>query len=122
MKVLETTVEKVGNIANELISNNMIVTFKRPVPKELENLCVILSNLNICDDIKGNDILCLCGTDYKIEYVGDEANKNLKELGHITLRFNNSDKDLLPGSIYLTNDCKTKIENNMKIEIRREDE
>ena len=50
------------------------------------------------------DIFRLGKTDYKIVYVGSQVQKNLRDLGHITLRFNaNEEGENLEGSLYLEN-------------------
>ena len=48
------------------------------------------------------DIFQLGKEAYKIIYVGSQVQKNLRDLGHITLRFNgNKEGENLEGSLYL---------------------
>ena len=39
------------------------------------------------------------GKEYKIVKVGDVANENLANLGHVTYSFNGEDAECLPGTI-----------------------
>ncbi|HHW02163.1 MAG TPA: hypothetical protein GXX35_05065 [Thermoanaerobacterales bacterium] len=52
-----------------------------------------------------------------ITAVGDVANKNLKDLGHVVLNFNGNTTPELPGYIHLTPDLMNKIEVGTKLEI-----
>lgn len=72
--------------------------------KDLISYSVIVESEPIKQDIKENMILSFNNQYFKILKVGEEANKTLKALNHMTLRFEESDLeeyDIMPGAIIL---------------------
>ena len=77
---------------------------QRERPQELREYCVLHRGNKLEDTVEPGDIFRLGKTDYKIVYVGSQVQKNLRDLGHITLRFNaNEEGENLEGSLYLEN-------------------
>lgn len=72
--------------------------------KDLISYSVIVESEHIKQDIKENMILSFNNQYFKILKVGEEANKTLKALNHMTLRFEESvleEYDIMPGTIIL---------------------
>lgn len=80
----------------------MIILFGEMAPAELAEFCVVHTGNELTDTIEIGDVLKINDIEYKIVEVGCEVQKNLKNLGHICLRFNNNEEgESLEGSLYL---------------------
>ncbi len=101
-KFYSTTVKEIGPMASDFIGEKMIILFGDNAPAELAEFCVVHTGNELTDTIEVGDILKVNDSEYKIVEVGGEVQKNLKNLGHIALRFNNNqDGESLEGSIYV---------------------
>ena len=101
-KYYSTTVQELGAQVNAFKGAGMLIMFNENAPKELRDYCILHRGNKLEDTVQPGDILQLGDTSYKIVFVGDQVQKNLKDLGHITLRFNaNKDGESLEGSLYL---------------------
>lgn len=101
-KIYSTIVKNQGPLAEEFIGEKMIILFNENAPAELAEFCVLHIGNELTDTVEIGDILKINDTEYKIVEVGCEVQKNLGNLGHIALRFNNNaDGESLEGSIYL---------------------
>ena len=80
----------------------MLILFNENAPQELREYCVLHRGNKLEDIVEPGDIFQLGKEAYKIIYVGSQVQKNLRDLGHITLRFNgNKEGENLEGSLYL---------------------
>lgn len=101
-KIYSTIVKNLGPMVEDFIEEKMIILFNENAPAELAEFCLIHNGNNLTDTIEIGDILQINNTEYKIVAVGSEVQKNLANLGHIALRFNNNeDGESLEGSLYL---------------------
>lgn len=102
--IFKTKVTKLGALVEAFIDEKMLILFKDNAPEELADYCILHSGNDLADTVKQGDLLVLSGQEYKIVFVGGEVQKNLRDLGHITLRFNgNEEGESLEGSLYLEN-------------------
>ena len=70
----------------------MLILFNENAPQELREYCVLHRGNKLEDIVEPGDIF----------YVGSQVQKTLRDLGHITLRFNgNKEGENLEGSLYL---------------------
>ena len=85
-KIYSTIVKDLGPMAEDFIGEKMIILFNENAPAELAEFCVLHTGNELTDTVE----------------VGCEVQKNLKDLGHIALRFNNNEEgESLEGSLYL---------------------
>lgn len=100
--IYETKVKELGSLVEAFLSEKMLILFKVNAPEELRDYCVLHEGNNLNAQITAGDIFCIGGEGYEIAYVGDQVQKNLQDLGHITIRFNgNVDSESLEGSLYV---------------------
>jgi len=100
--VFNTKVVKLGDMASAFIAEKMVILFQENAPDELADYCVLHTGHKLVDTVQAGDVLIVAGIEYKIVYVGNQVQKNLGDLGHITLRFNNNcEGENLEGSLYL---------------------
>jgi PTS system glucitol/sorbitol-specific IIA component len=101
MKIIyNTTITMIGELAAAFYEEKLMILFKDNAPEELAAYCVLHDKNEVLDIVKDGDILVIADEEYTISYVGDEVQKNLEDLGHITLRFD-GEKEGLGGSLYL---------------------
>lgn len=101
-KIYSSIVKDLGPMAADFIGEKMIILFNENAPAELAEFCVTHVGNELTDTIKKGDILEINGQQYEIVEVGCQVQKNLKDLGHIALRFNNNaDGESLEGSLYV---------------------
>jgi PTS system glucitol/sorbitol-specific IIA component len=101
-KYYSTTVQELGVNVHSFKDAKMLIMFNENAPEELREYCILHRGNKLEDTVQPGDIFCLGSAEYKIVYAGSEVQKNLRDLGHITLRFNNNDEgEGLEGSLYL---------------------
>ena len=97
-----TVVKELGVQVHAFKDAKMLIIFGNNAPEELREYCILHEAGPLEATVEIGDILRLGSTDYKVVYVGSEVQKNLRDLGHITLRFNNNcEGENLEGSLYL---------------------
>lgn len=101
-KYYSTTVQELGALVDAFRAEKMLIMFNENAPQELRDYCVLHRGNVLTDTVEAGDTLTIGAEPFKIIYVGSEVQKNLGNLGHITLRFNgNSEGENLEGSLYL---------------------
>lgn len=112
-----TEVTSMGPFVEGFYPEKMMILFKENAPEELADYCVLHNVNNLKGEIKQGYTLKIDGVEYKITAVGDVVNKNLKDLGHICLKFDGSTKAALEGTLYLEDKPIKKVSIGSKIEI-----
>lgn len=101
-KYYSTIVQELGAQVNAFKGAGMLIMFNENAPQELREYCVLHRGNKLEDTVQPGDMFKIGDASYKIVFVGNQVQKNLKDLGHITLRFNaNKDGESLEGSLYL---------------------
>jgi len=116
--IYNTTITKLGDLFAAFYEEKMIILFKDNAPEELADYCVLHDTNELVDVVKQGDVLVIGDQEYKIVCVGDAVQVNLKNLGHITLRFN-GDMEGLEGSLYLEDKALPSIKIGDAISIYR---
>lgn len=99
--VYKTVISNIGQNAKDFLEHNMFVIFKDNAPQELADYCYIHNENNLLKDIQAEDILIIDKENYRVTAVGSVVNENLKELGHITLKFSGEKDASMGGTLYL---------------------
>ncbi len=101
-KYYSTTVQELGVNVHAFKDAKMLIMFNENAPAELREYCILHRGNKLEDEVQPGDVFKLGSAEYKIIYAGSEVQKNLRDLGHITLRFNaNAEGEGLEGSLYL---------------------
>ena len=85
-KYYSTTVQELGEQVNAFKGAGMLIMFNENAPQELREYCILHRGNKLEDTVQPGDIFKLGDTSYKVVFVGNQVQKNLKDLGHITLR------------------------------------
>jgi PTS system glucitol/sorbitol-specific IIA component len=110
MTVYETKVVDMGAEAEMFQAENMMILFGEEVPEDLANYAYIIHVNPIDGEIKEGMTLTVADEAYTITAVGNVVNKNLGDLGHITLNFNGAEEAELPGTLYLEEKALPNVE------------
>ena len=97
--IYENKVKAFGDLADAFIDEEMIILFGDNAPDTLADYCYSIDINPVKETIKVGQSFMFDGVSYKITAVGEIAEKNLENLGHITVAFNGSIGPVLPGTI-----------------------
>lgn len=95
----EATVTHVGELVNEFVDEGILVFFGETAPHELREFSIIHDGEFLETDLVPEDVVSLDGVNYRILAVGDIANTNFRNLGHLVLKFNGEFDVELPGDV-----------------------
>ncbi|RIP34861.1 PTS sorbitol transporter subunit IIA [Staphylococcus gallinarum] len=113
----KTIVKDVGSEASAFIEESMIILFGDNAPDELSDYCYIIEINSIEGEITETQKVCIDDQTFEITKVGASVQKNLAELGHITLKFDGSTQAEQSGTLYLEKAEIPKIEIGTKLQI-----
>jgi PTS system glucitol/sorbitol-specific IIA component len=88
-----------GRLVAEFMEGGIIVLFGSDAPDELTEFSILHSGKDLIHPVKSGDRLCIGEETYTILAVGEVANTNLANLGHLILKFNGRTEPELPGDI-----------------------
>jgi len=108
----ETKIVGVGGDVPKFVSAiKMIVLFDDSmILPELREFSVLHSGNRLNGVIKPGDILTIAGSDFKIVKIGGEVHNNIRTLGHIIIKFDGGEGDLMEGSIHVEDKPIPKIQ------------
>lgn len=115
--IYETKVKEVGLEASAFESEKMIILFGDNAPSELIDFCYIIDINEVSNEITEENVLYLNDEAYNITKVGSAVNKNLNDLGHITLKFDGSEEAEQSGTLYLEDKKIVPIDKGTRISI-----
>ena len=92
-------VTSVGELINEFVSAGILIFFGAGAPEELAEFSVIHDGPPLLEPVAPGDVVTVAGETYTVLAVGDVANTNLANLGHLVLKANGLDAPELPGDV-----------------------
>lgn len=96
-----TTVTEVGSLVPDFASKGILIFFGAGAPEELHEFSVLHGPEITTGGLRVGDLVVLDGVEFPVLAVGDVANDNLVNLGHIDLKFNGEPQPPLPGDVCL---------------------
>ncbi|ULR33132.1 PTS glucitol/sorbitol transporter subunit IIA [Dickeya fangzhongdai] len=113
----QATIRAIGHEAEAMRQENRLILFSDRVPPELGAYCLLHQDGEWHRPLAVNQQLELDGKSYVITAVGDIANHNLRELGHITLLFDGGAAAELPGAVHVRGNIPDKLPSSGNITI-----
>jgi glucitol/sorbitol PTS system EIIA component len=95
----KTKVVEIGPLVNEFIKKKIVVFFKKGAPQELVEFSIIHEPEAIFKEVELGDQIIIDNKQFTVLAIGNVANKNICELGHLVLKFNGSHTVRLPGEV-----------------------
>ena len=99
MEKYRTTVEKVGEMAVDFAEGGILVFFGPAAPEELHEFAIITDAAELKADVTPGDVLWVGDDDFPVVSIGEIANSNIAELGHLVVKFNGLTEPELPGDV-----------------------
>ncbi|CAM3491518.1 PTS system glucitol/sorbitol-specific transporter subunit IIA [Listeria welshimeri] len=99
----KSNIIEIGPLVPAFEEEKIVILFGPTATNELREISVIHEFQETPNNSlhKGNK-LHIGNQEYIIEEVGSEANKNLEELGHISVYFRSGQNEVLPGAIVVS--------------------
>ncbi|OCG26077.1 PTS glucitol/sorbitol transporter subunit IIA [Gilliamella sp. wkB108] len=107
--IYHSKINQIGEFAQEALADGMLILFKEGAPSDLADYCFIHSHDDLKHEIQIGQTLQLGKHVFNITSVGDVANVNFRELGHITLRFDGNHQAELPGTVHVEGEQPTQL-------------
>lgn len=101
MSVFETEIIAVGPEAELFKDEKMVILFGKDAPDTLKDYCYSIKINSVEGSITTDSTLTMGDTSYEVTAVGEVVQKNLEDLGHITIKFDGSTSAELPGTLYV---------------------
>ena len=99
--IYQTTITRIGASATDALSDQMLITFREGAPADLEEYCFILCHGELKGALHPGLQFSLGQHRYPVTAVGSVAEDNLRELGHVTLRFDGLSEAEFPGTVHV---------------------
>ena len=99
--IYQTTITRIGQSAADALSDQMLITFREGAPADIEAYCFIHNHGELAGALQPGAELQLGELRYPVTAVGEVAEQNLRELGHITLRFDGHRQAEFPGTVHV---------------------
>jgi glucitol/sorbitol PTS system EIIA component len=95
----KATVTEIGPLVGEFTEAGILVFFGDDAPPELREFSIIHDGKELIEDVVPGDAVIIDDSHYNVLAVGEVANKNLANLGHLIIKFNGKDQPELPGDV-----------------------
>ena len=95
----QATVTGIGPLVTEFIDAGILVFFGPDAPPELAEFTIIHDGRELKADVVPGDLIHIDDHQYKVLAVGEVANANFSALGHLVMKFNDSDTVEMPGDV-----------------------
>ncbi|WP_413730061.1 PTS glucitol/sorbitol transporter subunit IIA [Sodalis sp. RH22] len=119
--IYESTFVSAGANATESFEDNFIITFAEGAPAEVAEYCFIhRPNINLEAPFNPGSLITIGEQSWLVTAVGEVAETNLRELGHITVRFDGAIKAEFPGTVHVEGPTPTSIEPGQKFRVLNE--
>jgi PTS system glucitol/sorbitol-specific IIA component len=95
----QAEVTEIGPLVSEFIDAGILVFFGEGAPPELVEFSIIHNGKTLDQDLLPGDEITIDEEKFKILAVGEVANENFRNLGHLIMKFNGKNKVELPGDV-----------------------
>ncbi|WP_175384384.1 PTS glucitol/sorbitol transporter subunit IIA [Bacillus sp. FJAT-27225] len=96
-----SVVKEIGVLVPTFKEDKIVILFGPQAPKELREMAVIHEFEILSEEpLKVGGTIQFDDESFTITAVGSHANKNLKELGHVSIYFQEPLEDVLPGAVF----------------------
>ncbi|QIU88505.1 PTS glucitol/sorbitol transporter subunit IIA [Yokenella regensburgei] len=99
--IYQTTITRAGEHAADALNDGMMILFREGAPADIEAFCFIHQHGTLTGALQPGCSMDLAEQRYPVTAVGHVAEQNLRELGHITLRFDGLSEAEYPGTVHV---------------------
>ncbi|BCU54452.1 PTS glucitol/sorbitol transporter subunit IIA [Enterobacter kobei] len=108
--IYQTTITHIGDSAAEALDEQMLITFREGAPADIQAFCFIHCHGDMHGSLQPGAVFELGAQRYPVTAVGAVAEANLRELGHITLRFDGEREAEYPGTVHVAGPVPSAIQ------------
>lgn len=113
----EMHVVEIGPLVSEFIDAKILVFFKCGAPPELAEFSILHEPGDFFEEVCPGDYILIGNEQYRVTAVGNVANNNIRELGHLIMKCNGKTSAELPGDVCVEDKALPPIEVGMTIRI-----
>jgi len=113
----EMRVVEIGPLVSEFIAAGILVFFKLGAPPELAEFSILHEPSDFFEDVQTGDEVVVGDQVFRVTAVGEVANKNIRDLGHLIMKANGRTSPELPGDVCVESKDLPPIEIGMTIRI-----
>lgn len=95
----EAKVVEIGPLVSEFIEAGIVVLFEIGAPPELAEFSILHEHGPLKGEVVVGDIVLIDSESFRVTAVGDVANQNLANLGHLIMKCNGLTEPELPGDV-----------------------
>ena len=117
--IYQTTITRIGASATDALSDQMLITFREGAPADLEEYCFIHCHGELKGALHPGLQFTLGQHRYPVTAVGSVAEDNLRELGHVTLRFDGLNEAEFPGTVHVAGPVPDDIATGFRVALFR---
>ena len=99
-------IQSMGSMVPEFLPYGILIFFGETAPEELRDTALVHNGTQLVSELAAGDYLKFSPPSateqpqsYRLTAVGERANANLAELGHVVVHFDGATKAKLPGAI-----------------------
>ncbi|RAS80769.1 PTS glucitol/sorbitol transporter subunit IIA [Priestia endophytica] len=116
----KSIVKEIGELALSFEEEKIMILFGPQTPEGLREVAVIheVEEDQSESPIKEGHTFKIDNQEFTVTAVGSAANNNLKELGHISIYFNEPTEEVLPGAVFASPHALPQVKNGSVIEFK----
>jgi PTS system glucitol/sorbitol-specific IIA component len=95
----EGSITAIGPYVSEFIDAGILVLFGLSAPEELAEFALLHDGAALRAPLVPGDVVYVDDSGYRVLAVGEVANANLANLGHLVVKFNGESEPELPGDV-----------------------
>jgi len=115
------TILHIGPLVSEFTDAGILVFFGENAPEELYEFSVIHNGTTLESDLVIGDFVSLDGEKYQILALGEVANSNFRNLGHLVMKFNGKTIVEMPGDVCVEQKPLVMLHPSSKLEVISKD-
>jgi PTS system glucitol/sorbitol-specific IIA component len=92
-------VVEIGPLVDEFLQASILVFFKVGAPPELAEFSILHEPSDSFRDVEIGDLIVVGDVSLRVTAVGEVANKNIRDLGHLIMKANGRSEPELPGDV-----------------------
>ncbi len=99
-------IHEVGPLVAEFLPHGILIFFGETAPEELREVALVHNGTQLLAELAAGDLVKFSPSDatqspswYRFTAVGERANTNLAELGHVVIHFDGATTPNLPGAV-----------------------
>ena len=99
MSLYSSKIVRLGEQSGLFLAEGIVVFFGDNAPEELQDVAVVHKLNPVNGEIVVGTTIELSGETLKVTAIGEVANENFKNLGHLVLKLDSAEEAALPGDV-----------------------